>query len=67
MSPMAGGEARLEALQRHAEPRHAWALTSPEAQRDYFGAHTHQRTDWSGADAVHFDWAALSAAATMVR
>ncbi len=34
-----------------------------QAQRDYFGAHTYQRTDRPDAGAVHSDWAGLSAKA----
>ncbi len=35
-----------------------------QAQRDYFGAHTYQRTDRPDAGFVHSDWPALMAAAT---
>ncbi len=34
-----------------------------QAQRDYFGAHTYQRTDRPEAEFVHADWQALIAAA----
>ena len=36
-----------------------------QAQRDYFGAHTYQRTDRPDAGFVHSDWPALIAAATL--
>ena len=32
-----------------------------QAQRDYFGAHTYQRTDRQNGPAVHTDWAGLAA------
>ena len=35
-----------------------------QAQRDYFGAHTYQRTDRPAAGFVHSDWQTLIAAAT---
>ncbi|MDQ2666652.1 MAG: NADP-dependent phosphogluconate dehydrogenase [Gemmatimonadota bacterium] len=35
-----------------------------QAQRDYFGAHTYQRTDRPDAGFVHSDWPTLIAAAT---
>jgi 6-phosphogluconate dehydrogenase len=35
-----------------------------QAQRDYFGAHTYQRTDRPDAGFVHADWPTLIAAAT---
>jgi 6-phosphogluconate dehydrogenase len=31
-----------------------------QAQRDFFGAHSYQRTDRPNADSVHSDWASLA-------
>ena len=50
---------RFDAEQRRYEVGLSTTFLVTQAQRDFFGSHTYERTDKPGASAVHTEWEEL--------